>query len=259
MRLPNRGRQNPIKSARQYGMVASVLSGQSKTISQQLAEDMMRKTPPNKRSKFAKELAKRRRNPEDEDLGRAKRVSEDWHGRKSRNITEVEEVERYQDTLAELADLEELGVLNQQLERWQILFKIDRPKVAADLKQKNLEFVGGNQSLDFDNKYTKGKNEILVGYCYQIVYESDKHHLEGSNGYPESYEHFFGEEFYKKQGYSVEDFKTSDDYFEAMLEEGVVEKAIELGYLPIIVYDCVNCKIRLVGGKYDIQDVGIVD
>ena len=120
----------------------------------------------------------------------------------------------------------------------------------------NLEIVGGDQELGGE---FNGKIEVPLGYCYQIVYETDKHHLEGSNGYPESYEHFFGEEFYKGEGFNQDDYSNSDDFFEDLLDEGVVELAMSKGYLPMVVYDSRNCKLRLVGGKYTIKDVGITD
>lgn len=256
---------NPIKTAKQYGMVAAILSGRSKTISQQLAEEMMNKTLQHSRSKFARELARRRKkgNPHDEDMEQAMQVSSEWHGRKPKEILDVEETTTYNDTGVMLGTLEELGVLGVDSEgeftQWTISFKKDRPILSSDLEQQNLEFVGGDQRLPLDSKYTTGKNEVTLGYCYCIVYETDKHHLEGSNGYAESYEHFFAEEYYKKLGYDVGQYPTSDDYFEEMLEEGIVERAVRDDRLPMLVYDCQNCKLRLVGGKYEIKDVGIVD
>ena len=208
---------------------------------------------------WAKTHLGKRRNPSDSDLESAEDVSREWHGREPQEVIEIDEEEVYEDVGAILADLEELGVLADEdgkLETWAIRFKRDRPKLTSDLKMENLEIVGGDQELEIEEN---GKVDMPLGYCYQIVYETDKHHLEGSGGYPESYEHFFGEEFYKKEGFDQDDFKTSDDYFEELLEEGVVLKAISKGYLPMVVYNVPNCKIRLVGGKYKIKDVGIED
>jgi ribosome modulation factor len=199
------------------------------------------------------------KNPSNSDLQEAEDVSREWHGRDPQEVVEIDEEEVYEDVGAILADLEELGVLADEdgkLETWAIRFKRDRPKLTCDLAKENLEIVGGDQELELDDD---GKDDKALGYCYQIVYETDKHHLEGSNGYPESYEHFFGEEFYKGEGFDQDDYKTSDDFFEDVLREGVVMKAISKGYLPMVVYNVPNCKIRLIGGKYKIKDVGIED
>jgi hypothetical protein len=321
-------RNNPIKSAPEWGLMQAAASGVAhvKGISQQLAEEMIHRTPKNLRSKFAKELARIRannpkqktfvityapfnivreagvfydkeqakswakqanridpnyrgkglkvselddngypkdwrmkKNPsEDEDIKLAEGVSEEWHGRKSKEIVEIDEIEKYEDTGAILADLEELGILGSDFAtRYTITFKSDRPKLCSDLKKENLEIVGGDQGIDIDIDLSK--NKVPLGYCYSIVYETDKHHLEGSNGYPESYEHFFGEEYYKSCGYSQDDYKTSDDFFDDLLEDGIVEDAIGEGYLPVAMYDRVNEKLSLVGGRYSIEDVGIKD
>lgn len=257
-------KRNPIRSAEQFGLMEAVSKGYAnvKGLSQAVADEMLRKTPRKLKSKFAKELAKHRnrsRNPED-DLRIAEEISEQWHGRKAREVTEVDEIEKYGDTLAELAELMELGVLGSDFtNQYTIAFKKDRPKLCSDLKSDNLLIVGGDQRLEFDAEFVAGKQLVPVGFTYCIAYETDKHHLEGSNGYPEPYEHFFGEEFYKEQGYNQDDYETSEEFFAELLEEGVVEEAIAEGYLPMMVYDTVNEKISLVGGRYKIEDVGIVD
>ena len=258
--IKGRGKSNPLKSPEQYGLMQAVASGTAKVkgISQEIAEKLVRETPAGVRSKFAKLLAKKR-NPSEEDFEEAEDVSRKWHGREPQEVVDIDEEEVYEDVGAILADLEELGILTTEdgdLEKWTIRFKRDRPKLCSDLKMENLEIVGGDQELGGE---FNGKIEVPLGYCYQIVYETDKHHLEGSNGYPESYEHFFGEEFYKGEGFNQDDYSNSDDFFEDLLDEGVVELAMSKGYLPMVVYDSRNCKIRLVGGKYTIKDVGITD
>ena len=131
--------------------------------------------------------------------------------------------------------------------------------LVANADTETLEIVGGDQHLDFGEGWDTSKNEVNLGHVYLIAYCTDKHHLEGSNGVPESYEHFFGEEFYKHKGYKMDDYKDSDEFFEDLLDDGIVEEAIQEGYLPTMVYDTVNEKIRLVGGKYTIEDVGLRD
>lgn len=195
---------------------------------------------------------KRNPAPEAEDL------SEKWHGRAPKQTSEVVEIETYEEDLAELADLEELGILTQDLSQYFISFKKDRPKLCAE-DEDNLIFVGGDQKICTDDVgvVQDGKRLVPLGWCYQIVYETDKHHLEGSNGVSESYEHFFAEEWYKENFDSVDEFKTSDAWFAAMLKDGLVEEAIENGLIPMLVYNKTDQKLILVGGSYTIEDVGI--
>jgi hypothetical protein len=236
-----KGRVKPTAFKPRYGSV---------TASQALAESLIRRVPRGK-SKWSKRV-----NPED--IDGVVDITEEWHGRKAKDRTEIEEVERYEGSLAELADLEVLGVLgSDQATTYSINFKSDRPKVCCDKQKNQLELVGGDQELKIDG--FGGKQLIPVGYCYQIVYYTDKHHLVDSDGEMASYEHFFGEEFYKENGFDVGDFKNGDDFFDAVLEEGLVQNAIEEELLPLLVYDQVNTKLQLVGGKYKIKDVGIVN
>ena len=189
--------------------------------------------------------------PEVEDMAK------NWHGRDVGDVTEVEEVESFESDLVELGDLEELGIL----ELGTISFKKDQPKLACDGEGHNLEIVGGDQELDLDGEGVefKGKRLIPLGYLYSIVYVTDKHHLEGSNGYPEPYEHYFAEDFYKK-ALKIEDFNDDTDvWFETLEDMGVVQKAIEKGLLPTAVYDKTDGKILIAGGEYEVTELGIKD
>src|ERR1035437_6926090 len=122
--------------------------------------------------------------PEVEDL------SKDWNGREVRGSTEVEEIEQYEEELVDLGFLEELGIIGGDGGLFTITFKKDRPTLACDGNGQSLEIIGGDQELDLESEgiEQKGKMLVPIGYVYSIVYETDKHHLEGSNGYPESYE-----------------------------------------------------------------------
>jgi hypothetical protein len=202
---------------------------------------------------------KGRKNP-----GDVEGMSEKWHGRKSQNVTEVEEIESYDEDMAELADLEELGVLGSNCrDEWNITFKKDRPKLACDGDGENLEIIGGDQELvlkgNAEGMVKDGKKLIPLGWLARVVYETDKHHLEGSNGYPESYEHYFGEEYYKTSGVNYDDFKTPDHWFQELKMQGVVKRAISHGYLPMLIYNQTDTKLLIVGGKYKVEDVGIKD
>lgn len=253
---------NPVESAEQWGLMQAVARGTArvKGITKAVARKFIRETPPELRSEYAKELARRKRNPDD--IGEAEEISRDWHGRDVREEYDIEEIEHYDEAVAHLADLEELGILGPDLEeKFLIRFKKDRPKVCAP-NRKNIEFIGGDQHLDLgelDLSDSDDKKMLPLGYSYQIVYEADKHHLQGSTGVIEPYEHFWGEEFYKENGLDQDAYESSDDFFDAVQDEGLHIAAIEAGILPMVVYDTVNEKILLVGGKYDIRDVGIVN
>ncbi len=213
---------------------------------------MMKSKNKGLKSKFAKLFAKK--NPSKADLEEVEEMSRQFHGREPKEILDVDEVESFDPNQAMIGELEELGVLNSDMSQWLITFKKNRPMLTCDGKGENLEIIGGDQELEIED----GKRKVSLGYAYSIVYETDKHHLEGSNGYPEPYEHFFGEEYYRSNGYEVDD-RGGDVFFEKVMAMGLVLKAIEKGYLPVVVYDKVDAKILLVGGKYKVEDVGIKD
>lgn len=340
---------NPIASAEQYGLMAAIASGatlrQDVGISQELAREMIRKTPRRLRSKFAAELAKKRQHNtskadwetvlhkhgyKHEESGKyqgrefhryvhpsgpnvvigalksgsygaqvqgqfgsketpaglesiltylkvnpssykrnnpsAEELTETWHGRPPNEVIDYEEVETHESDAAVLAELEELAIiLDNHEDTICIEFGEDPPMLVANVATDTLEVLGGDQHLEFGEGWDTTKSEISLGHVYLIAYCTDKHHLEGSNGRPESYEHFFGEEYYKGRGYKVSDYKdtakatASEQFFDDVLEDGVVEDAIVEGYLPVMIYDTVNEKVRLVGGRYTVEDVGLKD
>jgi hypothetical protein len=75
------------------------------------------------------------------------------------------------------------------------------------------------------------KQLIKLGKVKSIVYLADKHHLVGSNGKEEEYEHDFGKKKYFLFGKQVGQ--------------------------PELLYDCLNKTMKLVGGTYTIEDEGI--
>lgn len=202
---------------------------------------------------LGKKVKKFKKNPATQED--AAELSEKWHGRDARESVEVEEIENYDEDLAELADLEELGIITPDLSCFSIKFNKDRPKVCA-VDEHNIEFVGGDQKIDVEatGVEREGKRLIPLGYIYQIVYETDKHHLEGSNGYPEPYEHYFCEEYYKEVC-NPDDFKNSDDWFDYLMDDGIVSECMEK--LPMLIYNKTDKKLVVVGGVYTVEDVGI--
>ena len=295
------GRQaNPTTSASQYGLMQAVASGATKVkgISQHIAEEMIKATPKGVRSRFARELAsKRKSNPNvfqrdgkwwfksvmgevgpfnsegaawrrgwgsfretkdkmhngviddlldtetmqgikhtmeygmyrhktnpDGDMSGVEEMSEKFHGRKPIETIDVDEVETFDGAMIALGDLTEMDVEGTDgKSEITISFKVDRPKLCCDAEGQNLEIIGGDQVLEIEMDGKRART-VPIGYVTSICYETDKHHLDDSDGEMAEYQHEFG-------------------------EEG--------GELPLLVYDVVDAKLMLVGGSYTIEDVGI--
>src|ERR1700730_12062566 len=100
-------KKNPFGAAT---LASNLLQGEIMT----RAKDMWAK---GRKSKFAGKLKNKRgrRNPEEPISPEVEDISKEWHGRGNKYVTDVEELETYQEDLAELADLEELGVLGADL------------------------------------------------------------------------------------------------------------------------------------------------
>jgi hypothetical protein len=214
-----------------------------------------------RKSKLVKTLtnkSKRKRNSEEGISPEVEDLSKEWHGREVKGHREVEEIETFEEDLVDLGELEELGIWGADGNLFTITFKKDRPTLCCDGEGKNLEIVGGDSHLDLDDEGIEHIGKILIplGYVYSIVYETDKHHLEGSNGYPESYEHYLGEEYYKKS-LDPNKYKDTGKWFADLMGMGIVDKARDKGLLPIAVYNQTDQKILLSGGDYEITELGI--
>lgn len=260
---------NPLKSAEQYGLMQAVASGYAKVkgIGRAVAEKLIRETPARERSRFAQELAMKksnksskqnrqsRMNPSETELGPEEEMSRQFHGRDALETVEVTEYVAYKPNAVIMGDLEELGILTQNGKNIiTISFMKRQPKACCDAEGQNIELIGGDQRLTVpDNVGTSEKDLLSLGFCVSIVYRTDKHHLDDTNGEVVSYEHYFAEEWYQKEGY------TGKKFFEKALDDGIVMKAGEKGLLPLVVYKRDEEKILMVGGKYRIEDVGIRD
>jgi hypothetical protein len=189
-------------------------------------------------------------------------AAEGAHGRKAKSSVEIKERLTFRENLAEMGELEELEVYNENLydgDLEQLTFSrkarsLVRLGFSSDRKQ--LFLVGGDQKLedgalrDFSpNGWNKDK--VHIGYLYSITYHTDKHHLEGSNGIVEAYMHCFGEQSFKNPNAPKDG---SADYMVWKLEEKLVA-----GVLPEIIYDRLNEQLELVGGGYKVKDEGIYD
>lgn len=207
-----------------------------------------------RREVYIKSLGGFKMNPDNE-LEAARGLSHEWHGRPSEEVIDVEVVEQYDSTVVDLGELEEIGIVENDYEHcYEIVFKSSRPTLVANLDKNNIELVGGDQSLSLN---TQGKREVDLGYMYSIAYYTDKHHLEDSDGNFSSYVHYLGEEYYRNHGYNIDDYEDDEEFFDAVLEDGIVEDAIKAGYLPSVIYNTVNKTLRFVGGKYEVTELGL--
>lgn len=168
--------------------------------------------------------------------GKAEQLAEEFHGRPPRDFIEVVETENYDEHGAVLGYLVELAILTEDEDSIipiSFPYDVDEPEdnvlVVANPAGTNIEFVGGDQDIDWhavDGASLEDKHLVAVGPVYSIAYWADKHHLSGPanqrNGI--EYEHEFG-------------------------EDG--------GELPFLVFDRQNTKLLLVGGEYTIEPEGI--
>ena len=185
-------------------------------------------------------------------LDDAKKLALEFHGRAAKEIIEYAEEEKFQDKLAILGELEELNILKASGTGYEtIRFKSnggmgvftytgseDDSTVLVCCQAvgaNQIEFVGGDQSLDFNDRVVKSlgidpvsldKEWIEVGSVYSITYFTDKHHLTGPKYQKKgaSYEHEFGE---------------------------------NNGVEPVLFYNVLNEKMYLAGGSYTVKPEGI--
>ena len=191
-------------------------------------------------------------NPNVGEMDGALKMAEKFHGRKVKEVVELSESEDEDLDLAVLGILTELEVMTEDgREAVEVSFadglegkhylNVDKGmkkfvRVCTNAEGNQLYFVGGKQdisgllpTLKREGCRVEDKTrKVLVGELYSISYMADKHHLEG----PES----------QKQG---------GFYIHQLGEES--------GIRPMLVFDKVNGKLEVVGGNYDVHDVGIKD
>jgi hypothetical protein len=172
-----------------------------------------------------------------DDETRAERLAEEFHGRPAREYFEIEEKETYDDFGAVLGCLQGLKILMDDGDSFiPIEFDYepdsdDNVLVVADPEGKNIEFVGGDQDIDWqdvDGAREADKNLVLVGPVMEIEYFADKHHLSGPK------EQKKGITYYHEFGEDAEDAE-----------------------LPFLIFDRRNTKMWLAGGSYTIEPEGI--
>ena len=180
---------------------------------------------------------------------KAKQLSKDWHGRENLTEVDLETSKAYRGNLADLGELEELQIateygktLQDVTKYYEIFFDPkDRPTLAG--YGNNLFIEGGYQELPRQtledlvlDEEELDKDLLDLGEIYAIAYTADKHHLDGSSGKKESYLHRFME------------FKPNPDSDEIQYP---------VGKMPRLQYDQLNKTLKIVGGTFKIQDVGI--
>ena len=178
----------------------------------------------------------RRKNPSEVD-----EIAKGFHGRKVKERFEIHEDELYPDELAVLGCLVEL-VITRDGEHGisikgfktphDVSYKKGQEVYVCAPDRNNIEFVGGDQHILKAESFTgESKRWLCLGEVESIVYLADKHHLVGSSGREEEYEHDFGKKKYFLFGKKVG--------------------------RPKLLYDTLNAQMKLVGGTYTVTDEGI--
>jgi len=219
----SRAKSNPAVSASQYGAAQAVRASKSRIMPRKVAAELIAETSAPKRREFARELAARRRQPNQAQT--AAELSEQFHGRPVEQVTQLSETVLERAQLAELGRLLELHVLTFANGGYVLPFDRKQVRVCASPDGGQLYLMGGDQDVDLDSLGIEplGKDEVPLGMLTAIVYHTAKgfHDFE-----PTDYIHEFG-------------------------EEG--------GELPLLSFDRLNRALRISGGSYQVQPAGIID
>ena len=172
----------------------------------------------------------------------AEGLTKKFHGREPKETIEITESESYDSDLAMLGELTELEILSEDAEDViPISFSHDTDtpedtiRLCSTPNGRQLEFVGGDQSLDLEEfeeaglQLETGKRNVVIGPIHSISYYTDKHHLAGSSNQ-----------------------KTGVEFIHEFSEESN-------GALPMLVYDTKDERMEIVGGRYKVEEEGIKD
>jgi len=165
---------------------------------------------------------KGRRNPDD--MQGAAELFEQFHQKPPGHIVTYEEMVRYPSHFAELGTLKELRVNLDRLNPEFPLTRFGECDVLCTPDGANIYFKGGDQAVDLAAlDIHTDKDTVELGPCVYICY----HTIKGFHDFaPTNYEHEFGEED---------------------------------GETPTLCYDCLNKRLFLVGGNYQVKRPGIVN
>jgi hypothetical protein len=218
---------NPAKSASQYGAAEAVMSGMSDIMPRKVAREIIAKTPANLRSRYARELAARRRrgNPSQDELDAVARMYTQFTGREPKSWRVIEQTRVTPSALADCGRLVELRFRRPGSRETYSFPETGRGvvRVGTTGDGGQLYFVGGDQEIDLRGAgFTLPKDHICLGHCVYIVYFTSKdfHNFE-----PSEYKHDFG-------------------------DEG--------GERPVGGYDVLSHRLYLIGGDYRVKREGIV-
>ncbi len=165
---------------------------------------------------------KGRRNSEEMDAAVTK--FREFHGKEPGKIVEYSQQHEYPATFAEMGKLKELRIDLDMSNRDFPLEKFGDCQAVCTPDGRNIYFIGGDQSIDFDAlDMASDKDFAELGPCTYIVYDTIKgfHDFVRTN-----YWHRFGE---------------------------------ENGVYPTLVYDRLNQTLFLIGGDYQVRPEGIVN
>lgn len=168
----------------------------------------------------------RRRNPGE--LEQAAALSEDFHGRPARKVTEIEEPANQRTTLADLGLLRALHVEPISGEFAGELFELSFDKgthVNSSPDGRQIYLTEGDQSVDLDylGLSDEARDHVTLGLCHAIVYLTRK----GFDGFKKT------------------------DYIHEFGEDG--------GAPPTLHYDSLNRRLYFSGGTYTVKPEGITN
>jgi hypothetical protein len=167
-----------------------------------------------------------RRNPDDDELGAAERLYEEFHGREPREILELQESDETRGDFTALGELVELTIVAPNGDTVQIQFKGDGVRVASSPDAAQLYLIGGNQDISGElRKFGADESKDLVdlGEAKQIVYEAAKWQTDFT---AQEWKHDFGE---------------------------------KSGVRPRAFFDQLKKRIFFAGGTYKVKRPGIID
>lgn len=141
-----------------------------------------------------------RRNP----IDAAAELSEAWHGRPAKHITEVVEQLHVHSVLAEFALMEELEIIDESNARYAIPIRFGHDTILASSEFRvvngekvatSLYLVGGRQKVDLKPfGLIDDRDSLVLGQAFSITYNTAKFHLGKEDKKPGPYRHVFGEE-----------------------------------------------------------------
>lgn len=172
----------------------------------------------------------KRRNP----LDSAVAVSEEFHGRKVKEMIPVKSRRHHHEFLAELGELRKLVVRSRANRRVVTITRFNGAKLCANEFKNQLFIMGGDQAVHLPDFGIRDPHEIeVLGDVEKIEYFTDKEHL-GNEGGVATYVH---------------KFRTTND--------GGRHVTVRMAQYPELVYYLRDEHLEFAGGSYEIKAEGI--